>query len=97
MKKKQVMWRAGEKANFAFFVKKGCFSFFDCPEEDLLDFDSGAFIGEISALLSYSDLTTSVKALKDGVVFLIKRSDLVDFLNRNPGLLLSLREVKYIE
>ncbi len=47
VEKGHLMWSVGDKATFAFIVKKGTFEFIDCPEHDLDEFESGAFIGEV--------------------------------------------------
>ena len=32
IEKGTVMWKVGEKPEFAFLIKKGTFEFIDCPE-----------------------------------------------------------------
>lgn len=91
------MWNVGDKATFAFIVKKGTFEFFDCPEHDLDEFESGAFIGEVTAITDNSALTTSVIATRKAKVFKIFKEDLIAFLNKNPGIQVMFAGIKYIE
>lgn len=86
IEKGQVLWRVGDTPEFAFIIKKGSFEFFDCPEQDLEEFDSGAFIGEVRAMINGTACTTSIKATRKGIIFKISKKDLIAFLNKNPGL-----------
>ena len=80
------MWKIGDRAAFAFIIKKGGFEFVDCPEEELDEFDAGAFIGETRAMMDGSPLTTSVVATRRGKIFKINSDEFVSFLKKNPGL-----------
>lgn len=80
------MWKLGEKANFAFIIKKGNFYFEKCPEETNDELESGAFIGEVSSIMSNSALTSQVVASRKGTIFKIFKEDLISFLNKNPGI-----------
>ncbi|KAL4474591.1 hypothetical protein ABPG73_016094 [Tetrahymena malaccensis] len=95
--KGQVMWNVGDKASFAFIIKKGNFEFVDCPESELDELESGAFIGEVKSITDNSPLTTSVVATRKGKIFKIYKEDLISFLNKNPGLQLVFQDCKYIE
>ena len=86
VEKGQVLWRVGDTAEFAFIIKKGSFEFFDCPEQDLDEFDSGAFIGETRAMIDRTPCTTSIKATRKGIIFKIVKLELLSFLTKNPGL-----------
>jgi len=48
------MWKVGDLATYAFVVKKGNFVFINCPEADIGELESGAFIGEVSAITANS-------------------------------------------
>lgn len=91
------MWNVGDKATFAFIIKKGNIEFVDCPESELDELESGAFIGEIKAITDNSPLTTSVVATRKGKIFKIFKEDLISFLNKNPGLQLVFQDCKYLE
>lgn len=97
VEKGQLMWSVGDKAMFAFIVKKGNFEFIDCPESELDEFESGSFIGEVMAITNNSPLTTSVVAARKGKIFKIFKEDLISFLNKNPGILLIFQGIKCIE
>ena len=91
------MWSVGDKATFAFVIKRGNFEFVDCPESETDELESGAFIGEVEAITENSALTTSVVATRKGKIFKIFREDLISFLNKNPGIQLVFKDIKYIE
>lgn len=80
------MWNIGDRATYAFIIKKGNFEFADCPEADIDELESGSFIGEVEAITANSALTTSVVATRKGKIFKIFREDLISFLNKNPGI-----------
>lgn len=68
-----------------------------CPEAKLVDeFLTGSFVGEVKALLNNTVLTTTVKAMTDGLIYKISKDDFLNFLSKNPGLLVSFSENKYI-
>jgi hypothetical protein len=87
----------GDKPEFAFIIKKGTFAFFDCPEQDLEEFDSGAFIGEVRAMMDNTTLTTSIRASRKGSIFKIAKKDLIVFANKHPGIYMILVDVKYLD
>ena len=80
-----------------FIVVSGVFKFVLCPEAKLVDeFLTGSFVGEVKALLNNTVLTTTVKAMTDGLIYKISKDDFLNFLSKNPGLLVSFSENKYI-
>ena len=97
MKKDEVLWNVNDQPKFAFLVAKGIFKFIGCPEENLDALNSGALIGDMNALLNNTKLTTSVKALVDGIIYSIEKNDLKNFLSKNPGLYLNFAELKHFE
>ncbi|EGR27820.1 hypothetical protein IMG5_188460 [Ichthyophthirius multifiliis] len=97
VKKGQIMWKVGEQANFAFVIKEGNFQFIDCPEEQLDYLEKGTFVGETKAITNGLSLTTSIQSNKNGKIFKIYKDDLIQFLNKNPGLQLIFQSQKYIE
>lgn len=91
------MWKVGDLATYAFVVKKGNFVFINCPEADIGELESGAFIGEASAITTNSVQTTSVVASRKASIFKILKEDLIAFLNKNPGINLMFQGINYIE
>ena len=33
------MWKIGDQPKYAFFIRRGCFEFFECPESVILFFN----------------------------------------------------------
>jgi len=99
IKKGEILWTVGNKAQFAVLIAKGEIEFFKCKEAEHEGFDiaSGTFIGEIDAFLNDSPLSTNVRAATDCEIFEIRQKELIAFLKNNPGLLLLLNKVKFIE
>lgn len=96
VKKDEVLWNLGEEAIFAVMVSKGRFKFIDFLEVET-EFETGAFIGEIEALINSTPLTSSLIAKTDGQVFKIAKASLIAFLNRNPGLFILFAQIKFFE
>lgn len=96
VKKDEILWKVGDEANFAIMISKGRFKFIDCTETEN-EFETGAFIGEIEAIMNSLPLTTSMVSITDGVVFKIGKANLLAFLNRNPGLFILFAQIKYFE
>eukprot|EP00828_Plagiopyla_frontata_P003167 TRINITY_DN1084_c0_g1_i2.p1 TRINITY_DN1084_c0_g1~~TRINITY_DN1084_c0_g1_i2.p1 ORF type:complete len:153 (+),score=19.60 TRINITY_DN1084_c0_g1_i2:124-582(+) len=96
-KKQEVIWNKDQSANFVIFVQRGELEFFDCPEaEAITDLDVGAFIGDIPAILNDSILQSNLRAITDCSLFVILKQDFKNFLRNNPGLLVLLQNIRYI-
>ena len=90
------MWTVGESAKYAFLLARGQFKFIDCPEEELPEFEQpGTFFGEINCIMSSQPLSTSIIALKESQIFIVEKSELMDFFNQNPGLFMQFSNMKY--
>ncbi len=87
-----LLWRAGEPAVYAFIVDEGRFAV-----ESLEPFHAGAFLGEVDALRDGRACPSTARAVEDGRVFRITRSDLLRFFNENPGVLLSFLGTRFVE
>jgi len=98
VKKGQLLWKAGHPAAFGYLVGEGQLQFRDKP--DLAPFSRGAFLAEVNALLAFpgqSNLATTVEATSDGWGYSVQQKDFVEFLNRNPGMLLSLIDTNFAD
>lgn len=97
VQEKTILWKAGNKVEYGFLVVKGAFKFIQCKEAEHGTFEKGAFLGEVSSMLNNEPLTTTVKAVSDGLIYVVKKDDLLAFLEKNPGLLVLFQEVKFFE
>lgn len=78
-------------------MQRGELEFFDCPEADaMLDLDVGAFVGDIPAILNDTNLSSNLRALTDCSLFIVMKQDFKNFLRNNPGLLVLLQGIKYL-
>jgi len=48
-------------------------------------------------MLNNEPLTTTVKVVSDGIIYVVKKDELLAFLEKNPGLLVLFQEVKFFE
>jgi len=97
IKRGDHLWHAGEHATFAYLIGEGIIQFVE--REDLAPFTSGAFIGEVNALLSENEgiHKTSVIIVESGWVYTITRNDLCTFFDRNPGIRLAFHDTIFID
>lgn len=64
----------------------------EAPDE----FERGAFIGDIDAMLSGDTLSTGLRAVEHCTILVLKRKALLRFFSLNPGVLLSLLHAFFI-
>lgn len=105
--KGQVMWKVGDRATFAFVVKKGSFEFITpllnseetrtTTANDDDELESGTFVGESDAILHETPMKTHVVATRKSQIFKIAANDLLAFLSKNPGLLLIFQGTTFVE
>lgn len=86
VEKGSILWKVGDKPEFVFLIKKGTFAFIDCPEEDVDELDSGAFVGELKVMRDNTPLTTSIRATRKSIIFKISRREFLNFIKKNPGI-----------
>ena len=97
VKDKDVLWQAGQEAAFVFIVISGHFRFVHCPEATMVeDITTGGYIGEGDALHNNAPLKTTVKAFSDGDIYKIFKEEFLNFLSKNPGLLVVFLRDKFI-
>ncbi|CAD8147244.1 unnamed protein product [Paramecium pentaurelia] len=97
IEKGTVLWKVGEKPEFAFIIKRGTFAFYDSPEQDLEELDSGAYVGELKAMIENTAISTSIRATRKATIFKIAKKDLISFANKHPGIYMILIDTKYLE
>lgn len=105
IEKGAVLWKVSGEAKFAIIIMKGSFIYVDYEEDMVLnnvynlkheELTCGTFVGEVKAMYENRLLTTSLKAVRNGLIFIIDKQSLMDFLTRHPGLLIHFQDKKYI-
>eukprot|EP00462_Mataza_sp_D1_P019112 CAMPEP_0175137714 /NCGR_PEP_ID=MMETSP0087-20121206/9959_1 /TAXON_ID=136419 /ORGANISM="Unknown Unknown, Strain D1" /LENGTH=874 /DNA_ID=CAMNT_0016420561 /DNA_START=311 /DNA_END=2935 /DNA_ORIENTATION=- len=95
VKEGEKLWEAGSIADQCILVDTGLYAF--ARAQTLEPFSSGAFVGEVHAILDQRPLTTTLLCVEEGEVFYISRQELLHFLEENPGFLLYFLEKKFVE
>jgi CRP-like cAMP-binding protein/glyoxylase-like metal-dependent hydrolase (beta-lactamase superfamily II) len=92
----EVLWPKGRAAEHAYLVDTGSVSL-EGYCDGLEPFSTGAFLGEVDALVAGSATTGSARVVEAGRVFRIGRSDLASWFDENPGAYLSFMGTRAIE
>lgn len=90
-----VIWSSGEPADVCVLIASGRFVF--GRAQDLKPFTTGAFVGEIKAIMDGKLLTTTLICVEAGEIWYISRVELVKFCEANPGFLLYFLTRKFVE
>jgi len=93
--KGQMLWTVGEEAKGAVLIDQGKFVFSGATDSP--PFTCGAFVGDMSALTDSTPLYASLLCIEAGAVYHISKSQLLHFLDDNPGLRLSFMNRRFIE
>jgi len=97
IKRNEKLWRTDEPAKNAFLVDQGQFRFIGSKEAEYPPFECGTFLGDVKAIQSDGLHGTTVEALEDSTYYTIERKDLLEFFEKNPGLLVSFHDLIFIE
>lgn len=99
IKKGEILWTNGTKPQFVILISKGEIEFFKCKEAEHEGYEIGVgtFIGEIDALINDKLWSTNLRAVTDCDIFVISKKDFLCFLKNNPGLLVLLNKIKFID
>ncbi|MFO0555929.1 MAG: cyclic nucleotide-binding domain-containing protein [Polyangiaceae bacterium] len=91
----ETLWKSGERVDAAFLVDAGRIHV--DRVSDSASFGSAALFADIEAMRSAHVHQSSARALEAGQVYRIEAADLLKFLDRNPGVLLSLLGTQIVE
>lgn len=94
--------RKGESIKYVLLVSQGVVKIMEGQneEEDMnqqTEFSVGTLFSDTQALLRSEPHTITIKAKTSCVVFRIESRDFLQFLNRNPGIMVLLQDVVFIE
>jgi len=96
LKSGDLLWRAGDLAEEAVLVDDARLAL-DGAGGNGEPFGLGAFLGEIEALRQGIAHLTTARAIEDGRVFRVGRTDLLRFFQDNPGVLVSFLGTSFVE
>jgi hypothetical protein len=60
-------------------------------------FTRGAFVGDFMSIVNDTPLSTSLLCVGDGVVYYVKKADLLRFFKENPGFQLMFLKARFVE
>ncbi|MDC3378948.1 cAMP/cGMP-dependent 3',5'-cyclic-AMP/GMP phosphodiesterase [Planctomycetota bacterium] len=85
----QVLWSAGQPAEFAYLIDQGEVALEGYADDRLLPFGSGAFLGEIDALVEKGTVRAAARVEESGRAFRISGTNLARWFDQNPGAMLA--------
>jgi len=102
----EVIFAGGEKQTYMFFVADGILSIQQTPPEtkfssvevqhDRIDVGPGSLIGDVNSLKDNTIAHYQLDALTKSTLYFIKKNQVVNFLNRFPGIKLQCIDRTYI-
>lgn len=93
--KGEVIWRIVHVPTEAILVVQGSLIFAEA--ETMVPFKRGAFVGEFKAMLTGTNCSTTLVASDNSEIYSVDKEKLLKFLTDNPGLLLRLMPLLFIE
>jgi CRP-like cAMP-binding protein/glyoxylase-like metal-dependent hydrolase (beta-lactamase superfamily II) len=91
----QRLWSAGAQADAAFIIDEGKVALDGYGA--LEPYGTGAFLGEVDALVAGKATTGAARVVEDGRVFRLKRADLLRWFDENPGVHLAFLGTRAVE
>lgn len=96
MREGDVLWRAGESVSHAYLLDAGKV-LLDGPEARKSPFGTATLFADIEAMRAGSSHQTTAHVVEPGHAYRVDGTDLLKFLDGNPGVLLSLMGSRYTE
>eukprot|EP00322_Chrysochromulina_rotalis_P019193 CAMPEP_0115869118 /NCGR_PEP_ID=MMETSP0287-20121206/21646_1 /TAXON_ID=412157 /ORGANISM="Chrysochromulina rotalis, Strain UIO044" /LENGTH=403 /DNA_ID=CAMNT_0003323799 /DNA_START=12 /DNA_END=1223 /DNA_ORIENTATION=+ len=93
----QVLWKRGDIVKDVILVGEGKFSFKELPQTESEPFVAGALLVDVYSLEHRKPHRLTFQALSDGKVFRIAGSDILEFLDNNPGAFIWMRDTLLVE
>ena len=93
----QLIWRRGDIVSDVILVGEGKFHFKELKLTATQPFMQGALLADVFALEQRKPHRLTFAALTDGKIFRIGGSDLLEFLDNNPGLFIFMQDSVLVE
>jgi len=93
----QVLWKRGDIVKDVILVGEGKFSFKELPQTEGEPFVVGALLVDVYSLEHRKPHRLTFQANTDGKVFRIAGSDILEFLDNNPGAFIWMRDTLLVE
>ena len=97
VKERQVLWKRGDIVKDVILIGEGKFCFKDLPQTEQEPFTSGALLVDVYSLEHRKPHRLTFQALTDGKIFRIAGSDILEFLDNNPGAFIWMRDTLLVE
>ena len=91
----EYIWREGEECQFAVLVRNGIFSLKEKKSDSPIELFTGAYVGEFCSMRNDCPHSSTLKCESKGSVFMIEKKDLVNYLMKNPGLMMNFSQITY--
>ena len=92
-----VLWRRGDIVKDVILIGEGSFCFKELPQTESEPFQAGALLVDVYSLEHRKPHRLTFMATTDGKVFRIAGSDILEFLDNNPGAFIWMRDTLLVE
>jgi len=93
----QMLWRRGDIVRDVILIGEGRFFFKELPQTEAEPFKAGALLVDVYSLEHRKPHRLTFCALSDGKIFRIAGSDILEFLDNNPGAFIWMRDTLLVE
>ena len=91
----EYLWREGQECLYAVLIRNGVFSLKEKKSDSQVELYTGAYVGEFCSMRNDSPHYSTLKCESKGSVFLIEKKDLLNYLMKNPGLMMNFSQITY--
>ena len=92
-----VLWKRGDIVKDVILIGEGRFFFKELPQTEAEPFQAGALLVDVYSLEHRKPHRLTFSALTDGKIFRIAGSDILEFLDNNPGAFIWMRDTLLVE
>jgi len=93
----QTLWKRGDIVKDVILVGEGKFFFKELPMTEAEPFRAGALLVDVYSLEHRKPHRLTFQAITDGKIFRIAGSDILEFLDNNPGAFIWMRDTLLVE
>ena len=93
----QQIWKRGDIVKDVILIGEGRFFFKELPQTEAEPFQAGALLVDVYSLEHRKPHRLTFSALTDGKIFRIAGSDILEFLDNNPGAFIWMRDTLLVE
>lgn len=89
----EILWKKNDQdSKFCFFIYSGKFVLLGNEKSPGHELISAKFVGDFPNLIQNKTCVSTLKCVKNGLILKLERKNFVEFVNKNPGLFVILKD-----